>query len=370
MNISLEEIEKDYQRVKQEFCNKDILMEADAIAEDMKNHKEILKQIFRFLVSSFEGKLRNDKKTPLVFHSIYLTKLIYLCGERNLNSLIIPALHDVLEDTDISEEGLLKKNFMNGRGYLINYLKILKENKDLSREPNGISLPPRYIEHIKRIIGSPREVINTEVIDRFSDLMDLEYILNLPKNKRRLRLISKLIKVKSFVHNITKNRDDLKNFFENIYNKYKNEHTLKLNILAKIDLRDCFWKNYLPYKQTHPRYKTVGEALDITDIFSERELKKAFNDANISIAEPILSGDIAFFASKILSDKELRIIHENQIEIEKKLGNPSLRELSRRKMVLSIERVLAQYGIKNSKEVANEIVGEAKFWYNELCKKA
>ena len=204
-----EEIETDYLKIKRDFQEKDNLQIAYEIANQIKGYEKAFGQVFSFLISIFEGKLRNDKKTPLVFHSIYLTRLAYLCGEKNLDCLLTIALHDVLEDTEISEEFLLKQGFIEGHKNLINNLKILKENKDLSREPDGENLPPRYFEHIKRLVGSPKEVINTEVLDRFSDLMDLEYILELPEKDRNFRLKSKLIKVRSFVENIIRNRDDI-----------------------------------------------------------------------------------------------------------------------------------------------------------------
>ena len=208
MPENLKEIKDDYYRIKKEFQTKDNLSSAYEIAGKIRGHEKILGEVFAFLISAFGGKLRNDKKTPLVFHSIYLTKLMYLCGENKIDFLLTAALHDVLEDTDITEEILAGQRFMIGKKHLIEHLRILKEDKDLSREPDGKTLPPRYAEHIGRLIGAPEEVIDTEIIDRFSDLMDLEYITELPENERKLRLKSKLIKVKSFVENITKNRKD------------------------------------------------------------------------------------------------------------------------------------------------------------------
>lgn len=206
--LSREEIEKDYNNIKSEFQKEDKLLVAHRIASQMGEQEEIFKEVFSLLLSAFKGKLRNDGKTPLVFHSIYLTKLLYYCGEKELDSLLTGALHDVLEDTKISEEILGEKWFMFGRRHILNNLRILKENKNLSREPDGKNLPPRYVEHIRRIIGASREVINTEILDRFSDLMDLEYITELPKEEKEMRLISKLIKVRSFVSNITRDRTD------------------------------------------------------------------------------------------------------------------------------------------------------------------
>lgn len=205
---NLKEILEEYHRTKSEFQTQDNLQVAYRIAGQIKEYEHTFNKVFPFLVSAFKGKLRNDKKTPLVFHSIYMTKLLYLCDERNLDTLLTGALHDLFEDTNVSEEILLQQDFMKGKEYIIGNLRILKEDTTLSREPDGENLPPRYAAHIKRIIGAPKEVINTEIMDRFSDLMDLEYIMELPEKERNFRLRAKLVKVKGFVYNITRGRND------------------------------------------------------------------------------------------------------------------------------------------------------------------
>ncbi len=231
---SLNEIEKDYQNVKSSFQKKDNLLEAYRIADQIPIYGKTIKSVFSFLIHSFKGKLRNDKVTPLVFHSIYMVRLMNLFSENDLDSLLIASLHDILEDTDVSEESLKQKAFMKGKKYLISGLKILKEDKSLSREPDGINLPQRYTEHISRIIGAGKEVINTEILDRFSDLMDLEYILELPEKERSLRLRAKLLKVKSFVYNIIKNRNDFNKNYLNLFESKVSEVESQFNLKGKI----------------------------------------------------------------------------------------------------------------------------------------
>src|SRR3989344_2348747 len=225
-NIDFEFVESDYEKTKLDFQNKNNNILAKNIANEIKEHKEILKDVFEFLIEVFSGKLRNDNKTPMVFHSVYLTKILYLCGEKNINTLITGALHDVLEDTSITENELKNKSFLKGKEYLIDYLKILKEDKSLSREPDGKNLPPRYKEHIKRIINAPKEVINTEIIDRFSDL-DIDYLFDLPKERKNFRIISKIIKTKGYVENITRNRNDINKICLDLFN-YKVNKVQKL----------------------------------------------------------------------------------------------------------------------------------------------
>ena len=160
-------------------------------------------------------------------------------------------------------------------------------------------------------------------------------------------------------------RADLQNFFENILYKYPN-HTCKLNLITKINLKTSFWKNYLRYPQKRPRYHTIGEVLDIDEIFDKEDLADALADSKISLLKPILEGDIGFFASRILQGKELEIIHKNQVEIEEKLDNPTLRELAKDDQIPKITQVLTDYDIKDPEEVAKAIVEDAKFWYEKL----
>ncbi|MFX0133215.1 MAG: alkaline phosphatase family protein [Candidatus Hodarchaeota archaeon] len=225
-NCLFEKIESDYNKIKTRFQTEDPKLVAESIAEEISEHNKVLNEIFSFLVESFKDKWRNDKKTPLVFHSIFLTKILYDCGERDLNILLTAALHDVLEDTLINEEQLRKQSFFDNENsnqeLIITNLKILKENIELSREPDGKTLPPRYKEHISRLIGSTKEIINVEIVDRFCDLMDLDYILELPEEEKIIRLASKIIKVKSFVENIIWGRNDYNESCLNLFN-YKME---------------------------------------------------------------------------------------------------------------------------------------------------
>lgn len=236
MIISKEEIEEDYNRVKSEFHNEDSSGVAARISREIRGHEKLSGEIFSFLIQAFKGKARNDKKTPLVFHSIYLTRLAYLCGERGEDALLTIALHDVLEDTEVDEEILMKQGFMKGKEHLLQNLKTLSENTNLSREPDGENLPPRYVEHIGRIVGSPKEVINTEILDRFSDLMDLEYITELPEEEKKLRLKSKIIKVRGFVENITRNRDDFNQNAKALFEAKAKEIENKWEISVKIPI--------------------------------------------------------------------------------------------------------------------------------------
>ena len=160
------------------------------------------------------------------------------------------------------------------------------------------------------------------------------------------------------VPNWIKNNEDLQTWFEQDILKGR---YCKLKLLILFDLRKkAFWHNYVPYEQKKPWNFTLGEVLDVEDIFTEKQISK------IALSDIVRSGDIAWLASDILSLEELEIIHKNQSLIEGELGNPSLRLLSSDSMVAMLSTVLARHGISNPDEVAKVIVGEAKFWHSRL----
>ena len=231
--IFLKKIEGDYEKTKLQF-QKDVNASASDVAEQIKEYSKIFQEVFRFLIKAFERKLRKDEKTPLVFHSIYLPKLIYICGIRDLETLLIASLHDVLEDTRITEAELSSQPFVEEE--LIPKLKLLKEDSSLSREPDGKNLPPRYKAHIKKLMGSSAKILNVEILDRFSDLMDLEYIIELTEEEKSLRLKSKIIKVRSFVENLTRTRTDFSQECLSLFNYKLKQRMKEFNIDAEAEI--------------------------------------------------------------------------------------------------------------------------------------
>jgi hypothetical protein len=155
-----------------------------------------------------------------------------------------------------------------------------------------------------------------------------------------------------------KNRSDLESWFEKEVLKGR---YCKLRFLILFDLRKkAFWKSYVPYVQKKPWNYTVGEVLDVEDIFTEDQINR------IALSNIIRDGDIVWLASRLLSGTELENIHSNQTLIESKLGKPSLRELADANIVSELSAALADIGITNPDEVSKAIVDEAKFWHSRL----
>ncbi len=151
-----------------------------------------------------------------------------------------------------------------------------------------------------------------------------------------------------------KNRLDLKLWFES---KILKGRYCKLRFLILFDLRNkAFWNSYIPYKQKQPWNFTLGEVLNIEDLFTEEQINR------IALGDVIRDGDIAWLASHFLATTELEVVHKNQSIIERKLGNPTLKEISKGTISDKLSSVLDEYGINNSLEVAKDIISEARFW--------
>lgn len=160
------------------------------------------------------------------------------------------------------------------------------------------------------------------------------------------------------VPNTIKNKDDLKSWFENNILKDRN---CKLKFLILIDLKDkAYWHTYLPNADIERIHSTIGEKLNVEDLFTEEQIRK------IALADIIRDGDIAWLASSVLPASELDVIHRNQTFIEEKLGNPSLRILSDEGVLDSLTAVFNELNIAKPHEVAQAIVREAQFWVSRL----
>lgn len=155
-----------------------------------------------------------------------------------------------------------------------------------------------------------------------------------------------------------KDRNDLELWFEK---EILQGRHCKLKFLILFDLRKkTFWKSYVPYTQKNPYNRTIGEILDVEDLFTEEQVNR------IALSNIIRDGDVVWLASSLLSGSELIKIQANQELIEGKLGNPSLRELSDTKKIQDISAIFAEIGIGNPEEVSKAIVDEAKFWHSRL----
>jgi len=163
-----------------------------------------------------------------------------------------------------------------------------------------------------------------------------------------------------------KNGSDLKKWFEKkIQSKFRNSSCV-IRVIAITDLKNVYWKSDYSYKLRY--YTPLGDALNIDDIFNKNEIPSLLASENVSVLDPILSGDLYFLCSQFMSDKELKIIRDNQDKIEKYISYQSLDELANNNSISKISNSLKSHFNQYS-EIAKRINQEAKFWSEKLNKK-
>lgn len=158
-------------------------------------------------------------------------------------------------------------------------------------------------------------------------------------------------------------KNDLRRWFDSEILKGR---YCKLKFLVLVDLRkNAYWMNNLPYQPTdspfHRINRNIGEVLSLEDIFNEDQISRT-----TTIAKIIGHGDIGWLAHKHVGEDDLAIIRPNQLSIENKLGNPTLRELKSVNYKGKLKTVLEEFGIHNPEEVAKSIISEAKFWNRKI----
>ncbi len=154
-----------------------------------------------------------------------------------------------------------------------------------------------------------------------------------------------------------KDRDDLKSWFESEILK---DRRCKLKFLILVDLKaKAYWNTYLPNSNVEHIHRSIGEQLDIEDLFTPEQMRL------IALKDIVQSGDIVWLCSRVLSAEELQVVHSNQDNIEEMLGKPTLRELADSSVTGKLASVLGQY-VKKPEDVAKAITEEARFWQSVL----
>jgi len=152
-------------------------------------------------------------------------------------------------------------------------------------------------------------------------------------------------KVPKWIHN----GNDLKEWFEKEILK---DRYCILKFLVLFDIRrKAYWMNYLRYQQRRKNAYTIGEILTPEDIFSEEWITQT-----TTVAKIISNGDIGWLAHKHVGEDDLAIIRLNQLSIENKLGNPTLREFVHGNYENKLKTTLEEFNIHNSEEIAKSII--------------
>lgn len=159
--------------------------------------------------------------------------------------------------------------------------------------------------------------------------------------------------------------DDLEAWIHGeIYGEYEDYSSI-VTFGAVLGLDDIYTRT--DYAETKGSWKTVYQAIDFGEELGNKGFVDFIQSSPISPIEPIQDGDLAFFASRVVTGDELETIHRKQKEIERQLGNPNLRELADKKMRKEISETLGDY-ISKPEEVADAMVEEANLLHEEFNK--
>jgi len=179
-------------------------------ARGNKTLRKDLERAIEFASAKFRGKYRQDGKTHLFLHSLFLLAVLKAFGEKQPETYLAAMLHDVLEDTAATKKELRSLKFRSTPGKNVaSYVEALSQNKSISDKPQGKSvISPRVRNFIKRLKNSPSPIINVELADRVHDLLDLDYLKTLKPAEARSRLNNKIKRGKTIVAEITRGRKD------------------------------------------------------------------------------------------------------------------------------------------------------------------
>jgi len=143
---------------------------------------------------SISGMLNDIKGSPDL-----QIKLIEKLKDNSISFLDHPSPLDTTKDNPIAQQMLIE-NFIRNRG-LLQPLELINIDRSIKSNPNYEMLREMLLTRTDGIIYSPEE------------------FMNLPEEERYFRLKAKLTKVKSFIWNITQNRDDFNYNFLKLFDE-------------------------------------------------------------------------------------------------------------------------------------------------------
>lgn len=175
----------------------------------------------RFALGKFRGRFRQDKKTPLFLHSIFLLEILRQFGEKDPATFMAALLHDTIEDTDTKRREIRDLKLGSTKKKILPLVLKLTQDKEVSDElPKGGVISPRVRKFIKNLTGAPKEAINIELADRIHDMLDVGYLKTLDPAAAKTRLRNKIERNKTIIATITHSRRDVNqsliNFFRHL----------------------------------------------------------------------------------------------------------------------------------------------------------
>jgi len=247
--------------------------------------------------------------------------------------------------------------------------KLGKKKEKLNVVREDLTVKERFIEAVER-----RGVSRKELIRKYTNKIPI-IIINYHKNQPKgwLKEIleekydavglsggGKIIPPDRVPKKILNKELTLDKWLEKCVYEGKDDRKSIIVHATLADLRNITWKKDFP-SQTN----TIEEQINVDHYLSNDFYK--MEEVTNSI-EHIEKGDIGFLASKYLTKQELKKIHNNQHKIERKLGNPNIKELSNEKIESDLVRILDDH-VEDPDNVAEGIIFQAKLCSSILFEK-
>jgi len=166
-----------------------------------------------FAKQKHEGQVRQDG-SAYIHHPVKVATIIkkYFSNHHKINELITASyLHDVLEDTNTSEEEI-KEKFGEYVAHLVNGVTNNKEKKNLMGKTNYLC---------NKMLNMDEDILNLKLCDRLANILDLK---NANENFREKYEIETTIIINYLLSNRT---------LTNIQTEIIKEITKEINILRK-----------------------------------------------------------------------------------------------------------------------------------------
>lgn len=162
----------------------------------------------------------------------------------------------------------------------------------------------------------------------------------------------------------TRSRDEIENWLKEIYEDYPDARS-HIGFIGLVDLRNTYSRTDYELDELPHFFSTIDEELELEEIFDGSDFSRLLANQSVNLTEMIEDGDIAFFASKSVTEDEIEEIHDNQDKIEDEIGNPNLREIANEVSIEQISDALEQF-VADSRKVSESIKEEAKIWEDKI----